>query len=67
MKQENFQFTVHCFNDKSKRRHFYSQAAAINYANDLSRKGYKVKIYPYTPPKRPVDYAAERLERDGRL
>lgn len=62
-----FTHTVVCFSDGNKRRHFHNINDASTYANELLRAGHKCKIYPYSPPKRPVDYAAERLERDGRL
>lgn len=52
--------TVRCFSDRTKDAHFETVEAAAKYANDLIRAGlHQVKIYPYSPPKRPVDYIAE--------
>ena len=35
--------------------------------SDGNARQKKCKIYAYRQPMRPVDYAAARLERDGRL
>lgn len=58
--QPDYKFTVHCNTDKSKRRHFVSQAEAVAYANDLLRSNHKVRIFPYRPPRRYIDILAER-------
>lgn len=63
----DFTHTVVCFSDANARQHFYNVSDAAAYANDLLRQGKKCKIYQYRVPMRPVDYAAARLERDGRL
>ena len=60
MKQETYTHTVHCFDDKSLRRHFVGVEAATAYANDLLRGGHKVKIFPYKPFSR-VDFMAAKL------
>lgn len=52
--------TVYCFTDKEKTKHLSGVDNAAKYANELLRKGYKVKIYPYQPPKKYIDYVAER-------
>ena len=67
MPDNQFTHTVVCFSDANKRRHFHSVLEATTYANELLRAGHKCKVYAYSPPKRPVDYAAERLEKQGRL
>jgi hypothetical protein len=63
----DFTHTVVCFSDANARRHFTSISDAVDYANGLLRQQKKCKIYAYRQPMRPVDYAAARLERDGRL
>lgn len=60
MSEPNYTHTVHCFDDKAKRRHFKGIEAATRYANELLAEGHKVKIYPYGPPKKYIDYVAER-------
>ena len=68
MPDKPFTHTVVCFTGgPDKRRHFYSIQEASAYANQLLASGHKCKVYAYSPPKRPVDYAAERLEKQGRL
>lgn len=64
---QDFTHTVVCFSDANARQHFYNVIDAAAYANELLRQGKKCKIYAYRQPMRPVDYAAARLERDGRL
>lgn len=63
----DYTHTVHCFTDPTLRKDFTNLREATAYANKLLARGEKVKIYPYHLPKRPVDYAAERLEKEGRL
>ena len=53
--------TVHCFTDKSKRRHFTSKEDAVDYANRLLADGEKCKIYPYKKTSR-IDYIANHPE-----
>ena len=64
---QDFTHTVVCFTDANRREHFYNIGDAAKYANNLLRQGHKCKIYAYRQPMRPVDYDAQRLERDGRL
>ena len=64
---QDFTHTVVCFSDANARQNFYNIKDAVTYANSLLRQGKKCKIYAYRQPMRPVDYAAARLERDGRL
>lgn len=58
--QPNYTHTVHCYTDRTRRRHFEGIEAATAYANDLLRQGEKAKIFPYRPPRRYVDIVAER-------
>ena len=57
---EKFKFTVVCFGDKMKRRHFTNQTEAVAYANDLLAQNYKVKIYPYSRGWSYIDIIARR-------
>lgn len=46
-----------------KREDFVNQTgknSAVNRVNELLRKGYKAWMRPYSPPKRYIDYIAER-------
>ncbi len=61
--QPAYKWTVHDFTDKSKRRHFVHKTGpqgAVEYANALLAKGHRVKIFPYSPPRRYIDIVAER-------
>jgi len=55
--------TVWCNSDRKLTKHFVDSAAAIAYANELSRQGEKVALRDYKPPKRPVDYIAENEDK----
>lgn len=60
---QNYQWTVRCFSDKAKTKHFIQKGGpggAVAYANKLLAAGEKAKIYPYSSPKRAIDYIAER-------
>lgn len=60
MEEVKFTHTVHCFDDKSLRKHFEGIEAATEYANKLLREKHRVRIFPYTPPRRYVDIVAAR-------
>jgi hypothetical protein len=60
MSEEKFTHTVHCFDDKTLRKHFAGIEAATEYANKLLEQGHKVRIYPYKPARRYVDILVER-------
>lgn len=53
-------YTVHCFTDKAKRRHFSYLDQATAYANQLLKEGEKCKLYPYREQRSYVDVVAER-------
>jgi hypothetical protein len=55
--------TVHCWNDKSKRKHFNCLDKAVEYANGLSQSGYKVKIFPYKKPRSYLDDMIDRYNK----
>lgn len=62
---EQLTHTVHCYSDKSKRKHFTSKhftskQEAVTYANSLLSQGLKARIFPYSPPKKYIDILAER-------
>jgi hypothetical protein len=57
---EQLTHTVHCYSDKSKRKHFTSKQEAVTYANSLLSQGLKARIFPYSPPRRYIDILAER-------
>lgn len=58
--EAQYTHTVHCYDDKSLRKHFEGVEAAATYANTLARQRHKVKIFPYTPPRKYIDYLVER-------
>jgi hypothetical protein len=60
MNEEKYTHTVHCFDDKSLRKHFVGIEATTEYANKLLMQNHKVKIYLYRPQRRYVDILAER-------
>jgi hypothetical protein len=55
----NYTHTVHCFDDKAKRKHFTNRREAVAYANRMLVKGHKARIFPYAPRKQYVDIVAE--------
>lgn len=62
MSDKNFNWTVHCFDDKSLRKHFEQKGQAVTYANDLLSQGHKAKLFTYSQPKRYIDHIAENEE-----
>lgn len=48
--------TVHCYDDRSKRRHFSDVASASAYANALLAAGLRARIFPYRPPRGYTDF-----------
>lgn len=62
--KQQFTKTVLCTDNKSLTKHFATQAEAVDYANELLAAGHKVRIVDYRPPKKYVDYLAER-GKDG--
>jgi len=59
----DYTHTVHCWNDKTKRKHFGTLQSAVKYANMLTKDGYKVKIYPYRAPKTTSSAYLDELEK----
>lgn len=60
--KDEFTHTVHCFDDRSLRKHFAGIEKATKYANKLLSQGHKVKLYPYKAVKKRIDYIAENPE-----
>lgn len=59
---QEFTHTVHCYDDKSLRKHCTSLTEAVDYANGLLKQKHSTAIFPYNyqSGQRYVDIVAER-------